>query len=199
LCSLLYAEMSYSRAVAAHNAAELASEQQAVDREVYHELATSLKGLGSVFDGFLTTNRVYTWDTLLTLPPGYKDHKTFWHLSIPYMATVKVQHWDGILTTIIKLPHNGVSYQVIKAGRRVSRHKASSWVQLPPKYYLPGLTGLYEVVKRTHDEAKLWYTEEAMRVDLFLKPKSDSGRNVLITFEPGSPDKTVLGPYEPFH
>lgn len=160
---------------------------------------TSFEVLGEVFQDFLKTNDAeFTINTLSSFDSPIHHRSRYWHLSIPYRATVFTYVSARERWVNIKLCTNGFSFRR-RGGPRVERHDHDQWLRLSKS----SLVQFSDVTKHFPDAHVIgWYNEYKGRKTVELKfryfdddaqPNAQSRNNILISFEEGWPDRDFDG------
>jgi hypothetical protein len=151
--------------------------------------------LDDVFKAFRDTNkhqgRHYSLQELVQNAREYKMYFGYEHLSVPYLATVRMQRGRDCNIVDIKLANDGFWY-VTKDGRMVSRHKSNTWISLPADVAFFSFEALPQAVRGLDQFVgyRLWYNFEKQRVDIEFFPEDveqDGAVKLRVTYEPGYP------------
>ncbi|KAG2493243.1 hypothetical protein HYH03_008381 [Edaphochlamys debaryana] len=154
----------------------------------------------TIFSSFVSTNlyegRRYTLDQLLNTAPscGHARYFKFEHVSITYLATVKVWHGPDGPVMVLKLPNNGFRY-MHTAGEQRYRHKCGGWVTLAMPAVSQFFPALFRAVKRRFVKGVFFYNFDHQRMDVQFRPEGWGGPGagedrepaLEVNFEPGYP------------
>jgi hypothetical protein len=141
--------------------------------------------LDSVFTEFVATNDYrgehYSFSELLNISGKLIR---FYHRSVPYIATIFTIHSHDADWLNIKLCNDGFVYS------QTQGTTSAGWIALSEN--MPYISGIISTVEPFYQCARSVYSHTQQRFDIKLYPRDDASSDiphVLITFEPGYPDR----------
>ena len=94
----------------------------------------------------------------------------------------------------IKLYNDGFVY-IEKSGLRVQRHMSRDWIALPEDKFLPYIPRLSAAVHPLYGRMQAFYNCGQQRFDIKLYPREAHTPHLIVTFEPGYPDRDEDAPF----